>query len=187
MVEVYLEETSNHRALYCQYNLGYLSSDLPSLASVYWDWRSPGAMVYGWIDRYDDLVNQCRGSPFFCHPDIPLLLLVQTKSGITKKEAAPPNPFSGGIYIGSFFLLIRKAYTAQFPIFWAVNHRYLAEFEPIRQENDLVFEVRRWRLFPVWWPYKSLFLYVLISHKSFTYVSPDVFLGSCKSRIINIL
>ena len=37
---------------------------------------------------------------------------------------------------GSFFRLIRKAYTAQFPIFWAVNHRYLAEFEPIRQEND---------------------------------------------------
>lgn len=44
-------------------------------------------MVYGWIDRYDDLVNQCRGSPFFCHPDIPLLLLVQTKSGITKKRS----------------------------------------------------------------------------------------------------
>ena len=52
-------------------------------------------MVYGWIDRYDDLVNQCRGSPFFCHPDIPLLLLVQTKSGITKKEAAPPQSILG--------------------------------------------------------------------------------------------
>ena len=31
----YLEETSNYRALYCQYNLGYRSSNLPLLASVY--------------------------------------------------------------------------------------------------------------------------------------------------------
>ena len=35
------------------------------------------------------------------------------------------------------------------------------------------------------WPYKSLSLYVLISHESFTYVSPDVFWVSFKSLIIN--
>jgi hypothetical protein len=37
------------------------------------------------------------------------------------------------------------------------------------------------------WPYKSLSLYVLISHESITYVSPDVFLCSYKSLIINTL
>ena len=54
-------------------------------------------------------------------------------------------------------------------------------------ENDLVFEGHRWRLFPVWWPYKSLSLYVLKSHKSFTYVSFNVFSASSKSLIINVL
>ena len=37
------------------------------------------------------------------------------------------------------------------------------------------------------WPYKSLSPYVLISHESFTYVSPDVFSVYYKSLIINIL
>ena len=37
------------------------------------------------------------------------------------------------------------------------------------------------------WPYKSLSPYVLKSHESFTYVSPDVFSVSSKSLIINIL
>jgi hypothetical protein len=37
------------------------------------------------------------------------------------------------------------------------------------------------------WPFKSLSLYVLKSHESFTYVSPDVFLCSYKSLIINTL
>ena len=37
------------------------------------------------------------------------------------------------------------------------------------------------------WPFKSLSLYVLKSHESFTYVSPDVFSNSFKSLIINIL
>ena len=37
------------------------------------------------------------------------------------------------------------------------------------------------------WPYKSLSLYVLISHERFTYVSPDVFSVYYKSLIINIL
>ena len=37
------------------------------------------------------------------------------------------------------------------------------------------------------WPYKSLPLYVLKSHESFTYVSPDVFSASSKSLIFNVL
>ncbi len=37
------------------------------------------------------------------------------------------------------------------------------------------------------WPYKSLPLYALKSHESFTDVSPDVFSVSYKSPIINIL
>ena len=37
------------------------------------------------------------------------------------------------------------------------------------------------------WPFMSLSLYVLKSHESFTYVSPDVFLVSSKSLIFNVL
>ena len=48
-------------------------------------------------------------------------------------------------------------------------------------------EVQRSRLFPVRWPYKSLPLYVLKSHESFTYVSPDVFSVLYKTLIFNIL
>ena len=37
------------------------------------------------------------------------------------------------------------------------------------------------------WPFKSVSLYVLKSHESFTYVSPDVFSRSYKLLIINAL
>ncbi len=37
------------------------------------------------------------------------------------------------------------------------------------------------------WPFKSLSLYVLKSHESFTYVSPDVFSVLYKTLIFNIL
>ena len=42
-------------------------------------------------------------------------------------------------------------------------------------------------LMGVKWPFKSPSLYVLKSHESFTYVSPDVFSASSKLLIINIL
>ncbi len=54
-------------------------------------------------------------------------------------------------------------------------------------ENSPVFEVYRSRLLGVKWPLKSLSLYVLKSHESFTYVSPNVFSASFKSMIINTL
>ena len=49
------------------------------------------------------------------------------------------------------------------------------------------YSVIRWHLFPVRCLLKSLPLYVLKSHESFTYVSLDVFLVFSKSLTINIL